>query len=51
MEPYAQQLKVWLARRQKIKTMRDRGWTLQRIASFYGISRQRVAQLLNEKQQ
>lgn len=33
----------------KMKRLRAKGWTLQQIATEYGISRQRVYQLLAEK--
>jgi len=33
-------------RRQTMQALRARGWTLQRIADRYGISRERVRQVL-----
>jgi hypothetical protein len=41
-------LKRAASRRNAIRKLADRGWSLARIAEKYGISRQRVHQLLHK---
>jgi transposase len=47
---YAKQLRAWDARRRQIKALHERGMSLEQIARRYGISRQRVGQLVKAKQ-
>jgi len=42
-----QQAKLAERRRQQMAVYRTRGWTLERIAQKYGVSKQRVSQILN----
>lgn len=46
MTPYQKQMALYARRWTRIDCLRATGWTLQRIADKYGISRQRVGQLL-----
>jgi hypothetical protein len=34
------------SRDERIKALRDRGWTMERIARFVGVTRQRVHQII-----
>ena len=38
-----------LTRKKGVKDLRDGGWKLQKIANLFGISKQRVFQIINEK--
>ncbi len=44
------QMQQFALRKERMRRLRDQGWTLQRIGEKYGISRARVGQLLNGKQ-
>lgn len=46
MNPYQKQLDKWRTRRIQMRILRQSGMPLSEIAKKYGISRQRVEQLL-----
>lgn len=47
---YQKQLEKWHSRRTQIREMRQTGMTLAAIGKKYGITRQRVEQLLRNQQ-
>jgi len=46
---YRTRMAQYAKRRESMQRLRAAGWTMQRIADRFGISRARVAQLLNGK--
>lgn len=46
---YSTLLKQYAKRREQIRTLRAAGWTLERIGRRYGMSKQRVGQVLNRQ--
>jgi DNA-directed RNA polymerase sigma subunit (sigma70/sigma32) len=47
---YKKLLKQWEKRRAEMRALRAKGWTLERVGKRYGISRQRVLQIVEGKQ-
>jgi uncharacterized protein YjcR len=45
---YSDEVKAWERRRKAAKRLRDQGWTLQRIATLFKVSPQRVHQWMRQ---
>jgi hypothetical protein len=43
---YIDRLKVYRTRNRRWRKLREQGWTLQRIANHFGVTRARVHQVL-----
>ena len=50
MKPdYKSELKKWAAQRRRIVALREKGWTMDKIAAKFDMTRQRVAQILQKE--
>jgi len=44
----AKEMATWERRRLRVVELREKGWTLDKIGEHYGVSRQRIYQLLRQ---